>query len=81
MKYILVTGAAGYIGSKVSYDLIDKGHKVIAIDNLSSGYKKLVPKKGIFIKNDISNLNNLEKIFKKYNLSSIFHFAAKKKNE
>jgi UDP-glucose 4-epimerase len=51
MKYILVTGAAGYIGSKVSYDLIDRGYKVITIDDLSEGYKKVVPKKCIFINN------------------------------
>ena len=36
MNYkILVTGGAGYIGSKISYDLIDAGYEVIIIDNLS----------------------------------------------
>lgn len=79
MKYILVTGAAGYIGSKVSYDLIDRGYKVITIDDLSEGYKKVVPKKCIFIKVDIYKLANLEKVFKKYKFDSVFHFAAKKK--
>ena len=79
MQYMLVTGAAGYIGSKVSYDLIDKGYKVIAIDDLSNGYKKLVPKKCVFIKTDISKLINLEKIFKRYKFNTVFHFAAKKK--
>ena len=42
---ILVTGGAGYIGSKVAYDLIDNGHNVFIIDNLSTGKKKLIPKK------------------------------------
>jgi UDP-glucose 4-epimerase len=79
MQTILVTGGAGYIGSKVSYDLIDKGYKVIAIDDLSTGYRKLVPKKCIFIKVDISKLANLEKVFKKYKFNTVFHFAAKKK--
>ena len=37
---ILVTGGAGYIGSKVSLDLIEKGHKVFIIDDLSKGKKK-----------------------------------------
>jgi UDP-glucose 4-epimerase len=81
MQYMLVTGAAGYIGSKVSYDLIDKGYKVIAIDDLSNGYKKLIPKKCTFIKADISKLINLEKIFKNYKFDTVFHFAAKKKVE
>lgn len=79
MRMILVTGGAGYIGSKVSYDLIDKGYKVIAIDDLSTGYRKLIPKKCIFINVDISKLANLEKIFKRYKFNAVFHFAAKKK--
>ena len=79
MQTILVTGGAGYIGSKVSNDLIDKGYKVIAIDDLSTGYRKLVPKKCIFIKIDISKLANLEKVFKRYKFNAVFHFAAKKK--
>lgn len=79
MKTILVTGGAGYIGSKVSYDLIDKSYKVIAIDDLSTGFRKLIPKKCIFIKVDISKLANLEKVFKRYKFNAVFHFAAKKK--
>ena len=41
---ILVTGGAGYIGSHVSYLLIEKGYDVTIIDNLSTGNKKIVPK-------------------------------------
>ena len=44
----LVTGGAGYIGSTVSNLLLDLGHKVTIIDNLSTGIKKNVPKKSIF---------------------------------
>ena len=56
---ILVTGGAGYIGSKVSLDLLEKGHKVFILDNLSKG-KKLIPKKSIFFKLDISNNKNFK---------------------
>lgn len=79
MKYILVTGAAGYIGSKVAYDLIDNGHKIIAIDNLSNGNKKIIPKNCIFVRVDITKSNKLEKIFRQYKITSVYHFAAKKK--
>ena len=51
----LITGGAGYIGSCVSQFLIDKGHKVIIVDNLSTGLKKNIPKKSIFIHCNINN--------------------------
>lgn len=46
---VLVTGGAGYIGSCVSQFLIDKGNKVIIIDNLSTGLKKIFQKNVNFI--------------------------------
>lgn len=79
MKNILVTGAAGYIGSKVAYDLIDSGFKVISLDDLSNGYKKLIPSNSRFFKIDITNFQNLEKIFKRFHFDAVYHFAAKKK--
>lgn len=77
-KYILVTGGAGYIGSKVVFDLIDKKHNVIVIDNLSTGKKKLISNKVIFIKEDLKNYDKLKTKLKKYkkNISIVMHFAA-----
>ena len=49
----LVTGGAGYIGSTVANFLIDRGHDVTIIDNLSTGIKKNIPNKAIFFKNTI----------------------------
>ena len=46
----LVTGGAGYIGSTVSNLLLDRGHEVIIIDNLSTGEKKIFLKKPPFLK-------------------------------
>ena len=59
---ILVTGGAGYIGSKVSLDLIKKGHKVFIVDNLSTGKKIIIPKKSKFFKLDISNSVEISRI-------------------
>ena len=42
---VLVTGAAGFIGSHIVDKCIDLGYKVIAIDNLSSGSKEYINKK------------------------------------
>ena len=75
-KYILVTGGAGYIGSIVVNKLIKQKFKVIIIDNLSSGHRRLIHKKSIFINIDILNYNKLSLKLKKYEIKSIFHFAA-----
>lgn len=48
MKYI-VTGGAGFIGSHLVDTLIEKGHDVIILDNLLSGFEKNINKKAIFI--------------------------------
>ena len=75
-KQILVTGGAGYIGSTVSHDLIRAGHSVTIIDNLSTGLKKLVPKKATLIKSDIGNTTTLKKLFKYKKFDIVMHFAA-----
>ena len=76
MKNILVTGGAGYIGSHIVEQLIKNKEKVIIIDNLVTGYKKLINKKAKFIKADIKNKSKITKIIKDYNISSIIHLAA-----
>ena len=75
-KNILLTGGAGYIGSTVAHDLIKSGHKVTIVDNLSTGYKNLIPSKARFYKADISNLQILKKIIKSKNFDLVMHFAA-----
>jgi len=60
---VLVTGGAGYIGSCTANNLLDLGHEVTIIDNLSSGNKNLVPKKAKFYKYSIQDkkkINNLK---------------------
>ena len=75
-KNILLTGGAGYIGSTVAHDLIKSGHKVTIVDNLSTGYKNLIPSKARFYKADISNIQILKKIIKSNNFDLVMHFAA-----
>ena len=77
----LVTGGAGYIGSTVSNHLLDQGHEVIIIDNLSTGNLNNIPKKAIFFKLDISNSKKIKKILSKNKIDIIFHFAAFADNE
>ena len=77
VRNILITGGAGYIGSHISETLIKKNKKIFVIDNLSTGYKKLIHKKAKFFKLDISNKKEINKILIKYKIDSIIHLAAK----
>ena len=52
-KNILITGGAGYIGSHISEILVKKKKKIFIVDNLSTGYRKLINKKAKFFKINI----------------------------
>jgi UDP-glucose 4-epimerase len=72
---ILVTGGAGFIGSHLVDVLIERGYKVVVIDNLSNGKKEHINKKAKFYKIDICSPRIVE-IFKKEKPGIVFHFAA-----
>lgn len=57
---VLVTGGAGFIGSHVTRVLLEAGHSVTVVDNLSSGRRELVPERAAFIEGDLSNEQRLE---------------------
>lgn len=71
---ILITGVAGFIGSNLADYLINKGHKVIGIDNLSYGLIEQVPVNVKFYKVDILS-KDIYKLFEKIDV--VFHLAAK----
>jgi len=74
-RKILVTGGAGFIGSHLVDALIERGHKVVVIDNLSTGKKENINKKAKFYKIDICS-PKIGEIFKKEKPEVVFHFAA-----
>lgn len=73
---ILVTGGAGFIGSHIVDALIDRGHRVTVLDNLSSGQETNLNRRAKFIKGDITNQKKLESVFKRVEPEAIFHLAA-----
>ena len=73
---VLVTGGAGYIGSCTANNLLDLGHEVTIIDNLSSGNKNLVPKKAKFYKYSIQDKKKINNLLSNNQFDIIFHFAA-----
>ncbi len=51
----LVTGGAGYIGSHTVYALLDRGDKVVVLDNLSTGVKAQVGQAAAFVLGDVAD--------------------------
>ena len=74
MKKYLVTGGAGFIGSHLVDKLIEKGNKVIVIDNLSSGKKENLNTKAEFYQLDICDLDKIKPFFE--GIDCVFHLAA-----
>lgn len=78
---VCVIGGAGYIGSHTVYELIDAGHEVVVVDNLSTGSRDAVHPKADFFFGDITDFKNLDQVFKAAQLNgkfdAVMHFAAK----
>ena len=73
---ILVLGGAGYIGSHAVDQLINKGYKVIVVDNLLTGHKAAVHPNAHFYKGDIRDKDFLKSVFEKETIEGVLHFAA-----
>jgi len=73
MKY-LVTGGAGFIGSNLVDKLIEQGHSVAIIDNLSTGKERNLNPKAEFHKMDICDFDQIKPIFQ--GVDCVFHLAA-----
>ena len=73
---ILLTGGAGYIGSHVVLALLDNGHSVSVIDDLSTGHKDLLPDNIQFLECNINNKNKVASLIKQNNFDALMHFAA-----
>ncbi|MBI2625238.1 MAG: NAD-dependent epimerase/dehydratase family protein [Candidatus Nealsonbacteria bacterium] len=75
MTKVIVTGGAGFIGSHLADALIERGFKVIIIDNLSGGSKENINSKAEFHQLDLRNLEAIKPLFP--GVDFVFHLAAK----
>jgi UDP-glucose 4-epimerase len=73
---ILITGGAGYIGSHIAEALVKKKVNIFILDNLKTGFRKLINNKAIFIKGDIKNIITVRKVINDNNITDIIHLAA-----
>lgn len=72
---VLVTGAAGYIGSHVVLALLAAGRRVAALDNLSTGRRDLVPLEVPFFHGDAGDADLAARIFAEHEIGAVLHFA------
>jgi UDP-glucose 4-epimerase len=73
---VLVTGGAGYIGSHTARQLIDRGEKVIVLDNLYSGFRWAVPEGAEFVEGDMADQELTARVIRERGVESVIHFAA-----
>ncbi|HEY2445530.1 MAG TPA: UDP-glucose 4-epimerase GalE [Rhizomicrobium sp.] len=73
---VLVTGGAGYIGSHTAHALVDRGEKVVVLDNLSTGSQSFIPPAAVFLRGDAGNGDLVQKIIREHAVEAVMHFAA-----
>ena len=76
MNKCLVTGGAGFIGSNLVDALIEHGHEVTVIDNLSTGKREYLNPKAKFYEIDICDQEKVAEMFNKEKFEYVFHLAA-----
>ena len=72
---VLLSGGAGYIGSHAALSLLDKGHSVHIVDNLSTGSKLLIPKNAKFTNCNINDESKISDLIKSDKFDLLMHFA------
>jgi UDP-glucose 4-epimerase len=77
MARVLVTGGAGYVGSVCCSQLLQQGHHVVVVDDLSTGHADAVPSGAELHKIDIGDRESMTRVLASEHFDAIFHFAAK----
>ena len=73
---ILVTGGAGYIGSVCVEDLLNRGHNVTVLDNLTEGHRKAVDRRAKFVEGDLADKPAVSDLIRMEGPEAVMHFAA-----
>lgn len=72
---VLVTGGAGYIGSHMTWALLDAHEDVVVLDRLSTGFRWAVPSEARFYRGDVGDKVLLARIFDENSIDAVVHFA------
>jgi UDP-glucose 4-epimerase len=73
---LLVVGGAGYIGSATCHRLIQSGHRVTVLDNLSKGHREAVHSQSRLVEGDLGDKALIEAVCREDNIEAALHFAA-----
>lgn len=76
MAKALVTGAAGFIGSHVARHLLNEGMEVVALDDLSGGFRDNVPEGAGWVQGSVTDYELLKALFEAEQFDYVFHLAA-----
>lgn len=76
MHDVLVTGAAGFIGSHVTRHLQAAGHTVLALDDLSGGFEDQIPASVTFVRGSVTDAELIDRLFAQNAFAYVFHLAA-----
>jgi UDP-glucose 4-epimerase len=76
MSNVLVTGGAGFIGSHVVEELIQRGHQVVVLDDLSGGFMDNVVPGAQFVQGSITDHELIDRLFDEHKFEYVFHLAA-----
>lgn len=76
MASALVTGGAGFIGAHVARHLLDRGYRVVVLDDLSGGSLDNVDKRAFFVRGSIEDADLIHQLFGQYGFEHVFHLAA-----
>ena len=85
MKYVLVTGGSGYIGSHTLVQLIEHGYSPVVFDNFCNSSLEAIKRVEIitdsavqYVEGDVRNFDSLNQVFESFRFDSVIHFAGLK---
>ena len=85
MSTVLVTGGAGYIGSHMCVELLQSGHDVVVVDNLSNSsarslqaVQRIADGALTFVEADLRDVGRLDRVFQAHAIDAVIHFAGLK---